>query len=236
MDDYWQMKLVEHLTELRRRIIISLIAIIGFSIIGYAFAEQLIEVLTVPIGELVFLSPIEAFYTHIRVAIYAGFIMALPIVVYQAWRFILPALNRDERKLLYVLVPLSLVLFFLGLAFSFYVVIPFGIRFFLGFSGPSLRPMLSLDYYVKFVVTMTIPFGVLFQLPLVQGFLIRFRLVTVKQLARMRKFVVVGSFVIGALFTPPDVLSQACLAVPLILLYELGLIMGRFISPRPKSK
>ena len=96
--------------------------------------------------------------------------------------------------------------------------------------------MLSLDYYVKFVVTMTIPFGVLFQLPLVQGFLIRFRLVTVKQLARMRKFVVVGSFVIGALFTPPDVLSQACLAVPLILLYELGLIMGRFISPRPKSK
>ena len=112
MDDYGQMTLVEHLTELRRRIIISLIAIIGFSIIGYAFAEQLIEVLTVPIGELVFLSPIEAFYTHIRVAIYAGFIMALPIVVYQAWRFILPALNRDERKLLYVLVPLSLVLFF----------------------------------------------------------------------------------------------------------------------------
>jgi sec-independent protein translocase protein TatC len=236
MEEYGQMTLVEHLTELRRRIIICLIAIIGFSVIGYSLAEQIIELMTVPIGELVFLSPIEAFYTHIRVAIYAGFIMALPIIVYQGWRFILPALKQDERKLLYALVPMSVVLFFLGLAFSFFIVIPFGIKFFLGFSSPSLRPMLSLDYYVKFVVTMTLPFGILFELPLVQGFLIRFGIVTVKQLARMRKYVIVGAFVVGAVFTPPDVLSQVCLAVPLIVLYELGLIMGRLISPRAKSK
>jgi sec-independent protein translocase protein TatC len=131
---------------------------------------------------------------------------------------------------------MSVVLFFLGLAFSFFIVIPFGIKFFLGFSSPSLRPMLSLDYYVKFVVTMTLPFGILFELPLVQGFLIRFGIVTVKQLARMRKYVIVGAFVVGAVFTPPDVLSQVCLAVPLIVLYELGLIMGRLISPRAKSK
>ncbi|MGI6034516.1 MAG: twin-arginine translocase subunit TatC [Limnochordia bacterium] len=236
MEDYGQMTLVGHLTELRRRLIIALLAIIGFSIIGYVFSEQIIKVLTVPIGELIFLSPTEAFYTHIRVAIYAGFILALPVVIHQVWRFVLPALNQNERKLLYLLVPLSLLLFFLGLAFSFFIVIPFGMRFFLGFSGPGLRPMLTLDYYISFVITITIPFGILFQLPLVQGFLIRFRLVTVKQLERMRKYVVVGAFVVGALFTPPDVLSQVFLAVPLILLFELGLIMGRIISPRSKSK
>lgn len=236
MEDYGQMTLIGHLTELRRRLIIALLAIIGFSIIGYVFSEQIIKVLTVPIGELIFLSPTEAFYTHIRVAIYAGFILALPVVIHQVWRFVLPALNQNERKLLYLLVPLSLLLFFLGLAFSFFIVIPFGMRFFLGFSGPGLRPMLTLDYYISFVITITIPFGILFQLPLVQGFLIRFRLVTVKQLERMRKYVVVGAFVVGALFTPPDVLSQVFLAVPLILLFELGLIMGRIISPRSKSK
>ncbi|NMB16512.1 MAG: twin-arginine translocase subunit TatC [Firmicutes bacterium] len=236
MEDYGQMTLVGHLTELRRRLIIALLAIIGFSIIGYVFSEQIIKVLTVPIGELIFLSPTEAFYTHIRVAIYAGFILALPVVIHQVWRFVLPALNQNERRLLYLLVPLSVLLFFLGLAFSFFIVIPFGMRFFLGFSGPGLRPMLTLDYYISFVITITIPFGILFQLPLVQGFLIRFRLVTVKQLERMRKYVVVGAFVVGALFTPPDVLSQVFLAVPLILLFELGLIMGRIISPRSKSK
>ena len=129
MEDYGQMTLVGHLTELRRRLIIALLAIIGFSIIGYVFSEQIIKVLTVPIGELIFLSPTEASYTHIRVAIYAGFILALPVVIHQVWRFVLPALNQNERRLLYLLVPLSVLLFFLGLAFSFFIVIPYGMRF-----------------------------------------------------------------------------------------------------------
>ncbi len=226
------MSLVGHLTELRRSLIISLAAILVCSLGSYVFSEAIMELLTRPVDRLVFLSPVEAFLSHIKVSLFIGFLIALPIIVYQTWRFILPALNQNEKKSIHVLVPMSLVLFFVGLAFSFILVVPVGIRFLLGYSTEGIEAMISLGNYITFVMTMTLPFGIVFQLPLIQVVLIRLRIVTVQRLASLRKYVVVGAFILSAILTPPDIVSQVMLAVPLLFLYELGLIVSRIVTPR----
>lgn len=226
------MTLVGHLTELRKRLIIAVASIVVCSLGSYIFSEQILGVFTSSVDGLVFLSPVEAFTAHIKVSIYVGFLISLPIVVYQIWRFALPALRQSEKKIIHVLVPLTLVLFFIGLSFSFLLVVPVGLNFLLGFSSPDLQPMISLGNYISFVLAMTLPFGIVFQLPLIQVLLVRFNLVSVQRMASLRKHVIVGSFIVGALLTPPDLISQVMLAVPLLCLYELGMVIGRIISPR----
>jgi sec-independent protein translocase protein TatC len=226
------MSLVGHLTELRRSLIISIAAILVCSLGSYVFSETIMEVLTRPVDRLVFLSPVEAFISHIKVSFFIGFLIALPIIVYQTWRFVLPALNQNEKKSIHILVPMSVLLFFVGLVFSFVLVVPVGIRFLLGYSTENIEAMISLGNYITFVMSMTLPFGIVFQLPLFQVVLIRLGIVTVQRMVSLRKYVVVGAFIVGAILTPPDVISQVMLAVPLLALYELGLIVGRIVTPR----
>jgi len=172
-----KMTLVEHLAELRKRIVVTLIIIILFSILSYIFVEEIIEFLTrVMEEELVYISPAEAFLTQIKVAIFAGFIGALPVILYQIWSFILPALKKDERKYLTLLVPVSYLLFLAGSAFALLVIIPFGIRFFLGFATQDLQAMFSIRNYISFVIAIVIPFGLVFQLPLLVIFFTKINL------------------------------------------------------------
>lgn len=225
-----EMSLVEHLQELRRRLIIIIIAVAVGSLASYFYAAELVHYITAPAGKLYYMSPAEAFFTYLRVSFFAGFLLALPIVLYQIWAFIVPALTTKEHKASLILVPSSVLLFFIGLAFSYILVLPAGIKFFMGFATENLQPLLSLGEYLSFVISFLLPFGFIFELPLFIVVMAKFGLITSKFLSAKRKHVLVLSFVIGALISPtPDVFSQTMVAVPVIVLYEFSALIVKYI-------
>lgn len=224
------MSLISHLDELRTRLIRAMIAMGISSMICYFFAEELIHVITAPAGKLYYMQPAEAFFTYLKVSLFAGFLLSLPIVLYHAWRFFLPALTLRERTALGLLVPASVLLFFSGLAFSYFFVLPAGIKFFMGFASSDLQPLLSIGKYLDFVLAFILPFGFVFELPLIIMVLAKVGLVSSSLLRKKRKIVIFLSFVIGAIISPtPDVVSQTMIAVPILVLYEVSILIVRFI-------
>ena len=223
------MSIIAHLTELRKRLIRSLIAIGIGSCIAYYFIEDIMHLLTGPAGKLYYMQPAEAFFTYIKVAIFVGFLIALPVVLYQIWRFVLPALIGMERYLLSVIVPVSLILFLAGIAFSFFLVLPAAVKFLVGFSTQELQPMFSIKQYFDFVIAFLLPFGFIFELPLAIILLAKVGIVSSKFLAKQQRIVIFLTFVIGAVISPtPDIFSQCMIAIPMILLYEIGYVIVRF--------
>lgn len=223
------MSIIAHLTELRKRLIRSLIAIGIGSCIAYYFIEDIMHLLTGPAGKLYYMQPAEAFFTYIKVAIFVGFLIALPVVLYQIWRFVLPALIGMERYLLSVIVPVSLILFLAGIAFSFFLVLPAAVKFLVGFSTQELQPMFSIKQYFDFVIAFLLPFGFIFELPLAIILLAKVGIVSSKFLAKQQRIVIFLTFVIGAVISPtPDIFSQCMIAIPMILLYEISYIIVRF--------
>ncbi len=230
MNSEQEMSLVEHLTELRSRLLKSIAVILIFSIGAYVFSERLLSYLTVPVGDLVFLSPAEAFLTHIKVSVIFGILISLPIVFYQFWKFVLPALKKNEKKFFYILLPVSLLLFYAGILFCFFVVLPLGIRFLLDFGGPELEPMISLGYYISFLLALLLPFGLIFELPLVLNLMVKLRILSVERIVSVRKYVIVLIFLVGAILTPPDIITQILLALPLIILFEASILIAKLIN------
>ena len=230
MNSEQEMSLVEHLTELRSRLLKSIAVILIFSIGAYVFSERLLSYLTVPVGDLVFLSPAEAFLTHIKVSVIFGILISLPIVFYQFWKFVLPALKKNEKKFFYILLPVSLLLFYAGILFCFFVVLPLGIRFLLDFGGPELEPMISLGYYISFLLALLLPFGLIFELPLVLNLMVKLRILSVERIVSVRKYVIVLIFLVGAILTPPDIITQILLAFPLIILFEASILIAKLIN------
>ena len=229
MDD-GSMTLTAHLTELRSRIIKCLIAVALGSCVGYYYVEEIMHYLTLPVGKLYYLQPSEAFFTYLKVAVFVGFLLALPVVFFHVWRFFLPALTRTERMILGVIVPTSVVLFFIGLAFSFFLVLPAAVRFFMGFGNTELEALFSVDKYFSFVLTFILPFGFVFELPLVITILGKMGLVGSDFLGRHFRLVIFLSFVLGALITPtPDVFTQSMIALPMFLLYGVGYLIVKYI-------
>lgn len=227
------MSLIEHLTELRSRLIKCLLAVAAGSLIGYFFIEDIMHYITLPAGKLYYMQPAEAFFTYIKVACVTGFLLALPIVFWHVWRFFLPALTRAERMVLGLIVPISVVLFFCGLAFSFFLVLPAGIKFFLGFGTSELEALFSVDKYFDFVIMFVLPFGFIFELPLVITILGKLGLITSEFLKKYQRMVIFLSFVIGAIITPtPDIFTQSMIALPIIVLYEVGYVIVRYILRR----
>lgn len=224
------MSLIGHLEELRRRIIIMIAAIAIGSIGCYFYAAEITGLITAPAGKLYYMNPAEAFFTYLKVSFFAGFLIALPVVMYQLWSFIVPAMTNNERTAGIFLVPASIILFFVGLVFSYYLVLPAGIKFFMGFATENLQPMFSIGQYLSFVVSFLIPFGFIFELPLFILVMARMGIISSTFLAAKRKLVLVMSFVIGAVISPtPDVFSQTMIAVPMILLYEVSLLIVKYI-------
>ena len=224
------MSLIDHLQELRRRLIISIAAVVLCSGIGYFFAQELIHIITAPAGKLYYMNPAEAFFTYLKVSFFAGFLVALPVVLYQMWAFILPALTKQERKVSTVLVPSSVVLFFIGLAFSYFFVLPAGIKFFVGFATEDLQPLFSIGQYLSFVISFLLPFGAIFELPLFIFVLAKMGVLTSSYLVGKRKLMLVMSFVIGAVISPtPDIFSQTMIAIPLLVLYELSILLVKHV-------
>ena len=228
-DDDGTMSLTAHLAELRSRIIKSLLAIGAGSCITYFFLDEITKFLTAPVGKLYYMQPGEAFFTYLKIDIVTGFLIALPVVFFHVWRFFLPALTKSERAVLGLIVPTSVILFFAGLAFSFFFILPTALKFFMGFSSEDLETMFSFKNYFDFVIMFVLPFGFVFQLPLIITVLGKLGILTSEFLGRYRRIVFFLSFVIGALVTSPDVFTQVAVAIPVMFLYEAGYLIVKYI-------
>jgi len=227
-----QLSFVQHLDELRKRIIICLLGIIAASIVSYFFVGKLIPYLAEPVGRLVFIQPLEAFITYLKIALICGFCLSLPLILYQVWAFICSGLTVRERRYIYLYAPLSLLLFLIGAIFAYKVIVPYGLKFLLSFGGPYIQPMISVSRYISFLGMMLLAFGVAFELPVVVMFLTKLGLVTPQFLRKKRKYVLLGIFILAALLTPPDIFTQLLMALPLILLYELSILLTMIIRNR----
>lgn len=222
--DLREMTLVGHLGELRRRIVISVIAIVVGTIVAYAYVDELMKFVTAPAGKLYFMSPAEGFFAYLKLAVFAGFMLALPVVLWQVWAFVVPALTAGEKKWAIIMVPGSVLLFFSGVAFAYLLVWPAAVKFFLGFGNESLQPMLSLGQYLSFLLSFILPFGIIFNLPLALLVLARMGIISSAFLAKQRKVMIVVAFIVGGIITPtPDIFSQTMMAVPILVLYEASI-------------
>jgi sec-independent protein translocase protein TatC len=245
-----KLPVTEHLSELRQRLIKSLIAVvIGFGL-SFNFSEQLFRLLTLPlrsdlhlmtvspyiefipkaspIQKLVFLAPAEAFWMNIKVAMVAGIVLALPVALYQLWKFIVPGLMPSEKKYVGPFVVAGTMLFLIGALFCFSVVLPFAMGFLLTYKTTFMTPMISVGNYVDFCLKFLLSFGAIFELPIVILFLTRAGVVTPKALAKNRKYAVLVAFILAAVLTPtPDAFNQTLMAVPIIILYETGIIISK---------
>jgi sec-independent protein translocase protein TatC len=242
-----QMPLLDHLIELRNRLMYSCIAIfIGF-LVCYFFAEDIYAFLVQPLADIyqgqtgrrmIYTGLAEAFFTYLKVAFWAGAFLTFPFVASQLWLFIAPGLYRTEKRAFLPFLLATPVLFFLGGAMVYYFIFPLAWRFFLSFETPPGEGVLPIELearvgeYLSLVMKLIFAFGLSFQLPVALTLMGRVGLVTSEQLARNRKFAIVGVFVVAAIITPPDVISQVGLAVPIILLYELSIIAVRIVEKR----
>lgn len=232
------MTVVEHLQDLRKTLIISLSAWLIFTGLAFfLFQEQIFDYLTYPLQkmdlELVILTPFEGFMAKLKACAFAGLIISLPVILWEVWRFILPALNAKEKKYLILIVPFSVLLFIGGAAFAYYVVLETALNFLILTAGSGFIPMLGASKYLTFVTAILVPFGIVFQLPLAAFFLTRMGLITHKTLRQKRKYAVVLSFVIAAVLTPtPDIVTQSLMALPMILLYEISIFIAWLFRKR----
>ncbi|MFZ5640204.1 MAG: twin-arginine translocase subunit TatC [Bacillota bacterium] len=231
------MSILDHLEELRKVLLISIGSLIPASAVGWFFRERLLAILVEPVKaldqKLIYLAMTEAFMAELKIAIIAGFIIASPVIFWQVWGFILPALRTHEKRYLMLVVPLSIILFAGGVIFGYSTVFKYGIKFFLGFATEGLTPMLSLSRYLSFTFWFLLPFGLMFELPLLIFFMAKLGIVSYPFLARNRKFALLMVFVISAVATPTtDLISLSAMAIPMYILYEISIWIVRFVKPR----
>jgi len=235
VEDRNKMGFLNHLEELRGRIIKSLISIILFSIGAYFFSERLIDFISKPIPELYFMSPTEAFAIRIKLSLIAGIIVSVPVIFYHLWQFVVPGLFEREIKLVVPVVLASTIFFLIGATFCFLLVLPLSIKFLLGFGTEKLKPMIKIGDYVSFVSYLILAFGAVFELPVIAYFLGKLGIITPRTLKRGRRYAIVGMLVLSSVITPPDMFSQLMLTGPLYFLYEVSIVVVRIVQ-RKKSK
>ena len=235
--------LIEHLLELRRRLmwtigglLLCFLALMPFAQQLYTFVAQPLMA-TLPAGTSMIATDLLApFFVPVKVTLMAAFLLSLPHTLYQVWAFIAPALYQNEKRLVMPLVLSSVLLFFAGMAFAYFLVFPLVFKFLAGVTPVGVNMATDIDKYLSFILGMFVAFGATFEVPVVVVLLNRMGVVSLAQLRQARPYVIVGAFVLAAVITPPDVISQVLLAVPLIVLYEAGLWFCRFIHPRVRDE
>ena len=237
-----KLPLVQHLIELRRSLLRSVIAIVVFFVILFPFADEVYNFIAAPIvqaipgSNLIAIGVISPFLTPLKMSLIIAIYIAMPYLLYQLWMFIAPALYRHEKRLVLPLVVSSTLLFYAGLVFSFYIVFPVIFGFLAGVGPDSVNFAPDIQYYLDFILKVSFAFGVAFEVPVVTILLIIFGVTTPQKLKKNRSYIIVGSFVIGMILTPPDVISQFLIAIPIWLLFEAGLIFSSFFRVRESDK
>lgn len=234
---------ISHLIELRDRLLRSLIAVGVVFVALFPFAAELYDLLALPMmrtlpqgAKMIATGVVTPFLIPVKVAALVAFAIALPYVLYQAWAFVAPGLYAHEKRLVLPLVVASTVLFFVGVAFCYFVVFGLVFDFVYKIAPASISVAPDIENYLNFVITMFLAFGATFEVPVAVLILVRMGAVTIEQLASIRPYFIVGAFVVAAIVTPPDVLSQLLLAVPMCLLYEVGILAARFFAQPPRAQ
>jgi sec-independent protein translocase protein TatC len=246
------MGFMDHLGDLRKKITVSLIALGVMFVVTFTYSEHILKFLMFPLKytldfsvrqmylyyvyhdklpntKLVFLSPTEGFWMNMKIALVAALILSLPVIFQQLWSFVSPGLHAKEKKYVVPFVFIATLLFLIGASFCFFIVLPFAMGFLLTYKvGEFMMPMLSVGLYVDFCLKFVLAFGAVFELPIIIIFLTRMGFVTPQTLAKYRRYSILFAFIIAAILTPtPDVFNQTLMAVPMIILYEVGIIASR---------
>ena len=231
---------ISHLVELRDRLLRAIIAVVVVLLALFPWAKDIYAILAKPLlavlphgATMIATDVTGTFLVPLKVTAMAAFVVALPYVLWQAWAFVAPGLYHHEKRLALPVIVSSVIFFLIGMAFAYFLVFPIAFGFFAGYAPAGVQMMTDIDKYLSFVMTMFIAFGLTFEVPVIVIVLVRMRMVTIEKLKSIRSYVIVGAFVIGAIFTPPDVVSQLMLAVPLWVLYELGIVLARVIGTGP---
>lgn len=235
--DEMEMSFFDHMDELRKRLIYVAIVVFAFTVVCFTFVDQLMDLLTRPAEhmDLIYTTPAEALMSQIRLSFITAILITLPYILYQVLAFIMPALRETERKVVIGLVISMFFLFAVGVSFSYFVVFPFALRFFLGFEMEGLAPLFTISAYISFVSSFLLAFGLVFQSPLVFWFLGHMGIISSDFLKTNRKFAVLIMAVLSAAITPPDFFSQMLMIGPMLLLYEVGLTLVKW-SEKKRAK
>lgn len=232
------MTIVEHLEELRRRLLFAFAALGVGGVAGFLFVDRVLDFLIRMMGvdRVVFFAPAEALFIRLKIALFIGVFIGLPVILYQLWAFIAVGLTERERRVALMLVPPSLVLFLLGASFGLFVILPVGVRVLLSYQTATLQPMLAIGPVLSFVIAFVLAFGFVFQVPIVVVFLARMGIVSPQTLAGTRRYAIVAIVVLAAVLTPgTDVVSQMLMAVPTYILYEISIWVSRLVAPKAAS-
>jgi len=232
-----------HLEELRKRIIICIIAVaIGF-LVSYSFSEWIFIFLVKPLKEelptdslLIFTALPEAFLVYLKLAFFTGIFLSSPVILWEIWCFVAPGLYDNEKKYAYPFVILSTLFFVSGVSFGYFIVFPIAFKFFMGYGSELIKPLPSVKEYLSFSCKMLLAFGIVFELPLFVLFLAKIGLVNERMLRSKRKFAILGIFIAAAVLTPPDIASQILMAVPLIVLYEISILVAKVFGKGGEEK
>lgn len=228
---------ISHLIEMRDRLLRAMIAVVVLFVLLFPWAQDLYHVLAKPMleslpqgGQMIATEVTTPFFVPIKVTLMTAFLLALPWVFYQAWAFVAPGLYQHEKRIGIPLVISSVILFLLGMVFAYFLVFPVVFGFIVGVAPEGVAVMTDIGKYLDFVITLFLAFGITFEVPVAVVLLVKMGMVSVAKLREVRPYVIVGTFVLGAIFTPPDIISQFMLAIPMWLLYELGIFVSIMIT------
>jgi len=246
-----KMPLMEHLIELRRRIIFSMVAFIVCFVIAFFFANPIFDFLTKPLADvwqgqegrhLIYTALQEKFFANVKVAMFGGLVLAFPVIAFQLWAFVAPGLYKNEKTAFAPFLIATPIMFIMGASFVYYIFIPNAFRFFASFEEVAHDGALAItaepkvSEYLSLVIQLILGFGIVFELPVLLTLLISAELLEAKTLAKQRRYAVVAGFIISAILTPPDALSMMMMAIPLVGLYEISILIGRIIEARRRRR
>ena len=233
--------MMEHLNELRTRLVRCILALLlGMVICIALFQQQLTDILMGPFmaleQDMIYTKFAEGFIFQMKIALLGGCVLASPVLIWQIARFILPALYKEEKKVFFIMTFFGIILFVGGVCFGYFLVLQPVMSTLIRLAGTDLTPMITANSYMSFVLGFLIPFGLIFEIPMVVYFLTMVGIITPMMLTKNRKYVLLVVLVLAAMFTPPDIVSQLCMAAPMMLLYEIGIQISRFVYKRKLKK
>ena len=236
------MPFLEHLEEMRWRLFKSLITVFVLMLICWGFSDQLLEVLRYPGTQITpplkmqVLKVQTVFMTKLEIALVAGIILGLPVIIYQVWQFMAPGLIKKEKKFLPIVILSTIICFLIGGLFAYFIIIPFALQFFMDLAPADIENNIALDFYIGFLLRIIVVFGVVFELPIISIILTKMGLLTPQFMRKYRRYALVIAFILGAILTPPDPSTQIMLAIPIVLLYEISIFLSHLFSAKKKMK